>query len=566
MVAMPPAKRLTGLNPLAYLGVEPLSPLEFVINPRDPGQSDNQFNIGTIWLNNLSEDPWMLVNLDQRVATWLRFGAGGSGDLDTLTGNTGGAVGPDVSQNINVLGDNAAGLTITGNPGTFTLTVTSVNGGRLGESLTGDVGAAAVFDANGNIDVIGGANINTATPGTGSQVIINLNDVIRWPSTNAAGTEGIIYLGGTSGAGGFPFMHNAGTDSTFLGLQAASILANTGSNNTAVGFEALEDISSGTNNTAIGAHSLDEIDVGSGNTGVGANSLLSANGPTALFNTALGSGSLSALTTGSENTACGQSSLQQLVTGQNNLALGISAGGQYTGAESNNICIENAGTAGDNDTIRIGSPVHTRNFQEGIVGVSPANQASVVIDTTTGQLGVGGGGGNAGDNAFLAVMGGASGVISTLGTPVYLMGTNGLAVGPITMTEIFDVDNVFFPGDGTNPATFTAPADGIYQFEWNADVGGTAVSSIGVVQFSLGFIINGSTANAWVTESPQFTGASQTSQITRYNVIILSLSSADVITFGIEFAATSQGSFRTPSGAALGITNVCNWICGFRVA
>ena len=42
----------------------------------------------------------------------------------TITGNTGGAVGPDISNNINVVGDNTT-IKIAGNPGTNTLTVSS---------------------------------------------------------------------------------------------------------------------------------------------------------------------------------------------------------------------------------------------------------------------------------------------------------------------------------------------------------------------------------------------------------------------------------------------------------
>ena len=44
------------------------------------------------------------------------------GDVETLTGNTGGAVGPNAAFNINVVG--SGNVTVTGNPGTNTLTIT----------------------------------------------------------------------------------------------------------------------------------------------------------------------------------------------------------------------------------------------------------------------------------------------------------------------------------------------------------------------------------------------------------------------------------------------------------
>lgn len=49
-------------------------------------------------------------------------GGGGGGPIDTLTGNTGGPVSP-LAGNINIVGDGLT-LTVTGNPGTHTLTVT----------------------------------------------------------------------------------------------------------------------------------------------------------------------------------------------------------------------------------------------------------------------------------------------------------------------------------------------------------------------------------------------------------------------------------------------------------
>jgi len=51
-------------------------------------------------------------------------GGGGGGPIDTLTGNTGGAVSP-LAGNINIVGDGLT-LTVSGNPATHTLTVTNL--------------------------------------------------------------------------------------------------------------------------------------------------------------------------------------------------------------------------------------------------------------------------------------------------------------------------------------------------------------------------------------------------------------------------------------------------------
>ena len=86
----------------------------------------------------------------------------------------------------------------------------------------------------------------------------------------------------------------------------------------------------------------------------------------------------------------GPSALTQLTGGDRNIAIGFQAGILLTGAASDNIYIGNLGDATDvTGTIRIGElGTHTRNFQQGIVGVVLPNTAvPVYIDPATGQLG-----------------------------------------------------------------------------------------------------------------------------------------------------------------------------------
>lgn len=71
-----------------------------------------------------------------------RAGGGSGSPIETLTGDTGGAVPPDGAFNINLLG--GTGITTTGNPGTTTITF-SVTGAVTGTATT--VGAV-------NADVI----------------------------------------------------------------------------------------------------------------------------------------------------------------------------------------------------------------------------------------------------------------------------------------------------------------------------------------------------------------------------------------------------------------------------
>jgi hypothetical protein len=93
--------------------------------------------------------------------------------------------------------------------------------------------------------------------------------------------------------------------------------------------------------------------------------------------------------TSHRNTAVGRDALFNKTTGTNNVAIGFEAG--KVPVDSNyGIFIGNPGVAGDQTTIRIGEQgTQTRTFIAGISGVTigTANDATVFIDTTTGQLG-----------------------------------------------------------------------------------------------------------------------------------------------------------------------------------
>lgn len=164
------------------------------------------------------------------------------------------------------------------------------------------------------------------------------------------------------------FLRGSGTRNTFLG-QGAGVASPgvTAVDNTSLGFNALHSLTDGLGNTAIGSGALDTITTPNNNTAVGFSSLTSA-------------------TTAAGNTAIGKSALSSLLTGSNNVCLGASAGGVYTGSESNNLCLgANTGVLGDSLVIRIGS-IQTTCFVQGIASVAVTGE-SVVIDTTTGQLG-----------------------------------------------------------------------------------------------------------------------------------------------------------------------------------
>lgn len=185
-------QRLNGLNPLAYVGVNAVQPPDFLTKNRPPTTNDSKnVYLGQIWLDYgtntppTSNDIYMLVSLDGNVATWVTFGGG---DLETLTSNSGGAVGPDGANNINVVGD---GTTIigVGVPGTNTITFSTVGTGVL-NTLTGNSGGAVPPTA-GNINVLGTGIISVVgNPGTSTLTVTPSGSIassfITSPATGTA--------------------------------------------------------------------------------------------------------------------------------------------------------------------------------------------------------------------------------------------------------------------------------------------------------------------------------------------------------------------------------------------
>jgi len=99
------------------------------------------------------------------------------------------------------------------------------------------------------------------------------------------------------------------------------------------------------------------------------------------------------LSGGSYNSAFGSGSLASITTATYNTAIGYSAGNGYTANESSNILINNPGTVGESNVLRIGAGSGAGAQQlsaayiSGINGVSVSNQLMVVIDNSTEQLG-----------------------------------------------------------------------------------------------------------------------------------------------------------------------------------
>lgn len=216
-------------------------------------------------------------------------------------------------------------------------------------------------------------------------------NVVLAPSTTATGN---ILKGANR------FLHNFGTNNTFLGMNAGNFTM-TGGQNTAIGYQAFQNNTTGTDNTAIGYQALQNNTTGSFNTANGRNALFNnttgesntAIGPAVLFtntsgvsNTAIGGSALSSNTIGVSNTAIGLNALTANTTGNDNIAIGIGAGQSLT-TGNNNIAIGHPGVAAEAATIRIGTAgTHLNAFVAGISGATSVAGVGVFVNTA-GQLG-----------------------------------------------------------------------------------------------------------------------------------------------------------------------------------
>lgn len=320
----------------------------------------------------------------------------GAGPVVGLTGNVGGEVFPDGGGNINIVGSGT--VTVTGNPGTNTLTIT-------------DSGA-------GVASVTGTANQVTAAPTTGAVILTTPVTFIAPGSIEATTTvkaDTNFILATTSSTagqitqGGNSVFNTYGTSNTFVGqstgnftLTTVSAVQNTGCGtqnltalttgfaNATYGYQAGQAINSGRDNDLFGWGTGAKITSGGFNSGFGSGALF--NLITGSQNSGFGYNSLNSCT-GSSNTALGYGSAFFLGAGTNNFIAGaINAGSAYTTTESSNICIGNAGVIGESNVLRLGTTgagvgQQSTCFIAGIQGVTPSGTLQYVTINSSGQLG-----------------------------------------------------------------------------------------------------------------------------------------------------------------------------------
>lgn len=181
---------MPGKNPLptvdAYLGVKAPTPPNVKVYSRAPTTADYKgFSVGDLWVDKVGLASYQLDGITAGVATWVPLG-GGALALQTLTGDTGGALAPTAG-NINILGTAnqlaiaGAGSTLTASlpaavtaPGSLTTTTTLT----AGTDIASTAGNILIQGAAKQLRVEGGAVtdfVGTATLVNGTVTVANTN-------------------------------------------------------------------------------------------------------------------------------------------------------------------------------------------------------------------------------------------------------------------------------------------------------------------------------------------------------------------------------------------------------
>lgn len=170
-------------NPL-----QKVNPLPIIVS-RNPTENDISYPVGQEWINESNNEVWKLTSVSSGVAFWVLLGVGNR-DIETLTGDIGAAVGPDISYNLNIVG--GVGISTTGTPGTNTITI---DASGIPMIWTREAGAAVALIVN--------------------QGYINTNAGLTTFTLPAVALVGDIIEIAGEGAGGWTIAQNAGQSIQF---------------------------------------------------------------------------------------------------------------------------------------------------------------------------------------------------------------------------------------------------------------------------------------------------------------------------------------------------------------
>jgi len=389
-------------------------------------------------------------------------------------------------------------------------------------------------------------NITTVNP-TGPTVEVYLDTSIHQPNTNAAGDEGVYFLGAAGGVGGNTFMHAMGTQNTFLGQSSGNLGLTVGNavRNTCVGFQTLRDNVDGNRNTAIGDSALATIVDGDRNVAVGA-------------------GNLDLASDVDFNTSVGEDGLTQLLTGDYNTTLGYRSGFEYVGAESSNILIGNEGVAAESNVIRLGTEGNGAGQQDatyvaGFYTNAPGATTRVgFVDDdgrlasstgNDGQVLIGATGGNA---AWRTLTPGVGIAIANLANSITITATGGGGGGGGAATFVTDVNSPATIGGTTS---IDILGDGIIETDGG---GGSNTVTVGIPGDTHGDLLLTDGAGDTVWGNITSTGGSIT-------ITYPGAGAADTINLEAVGAGGGANTFQTDAGNGVAVAGVIDILGGTNI-
>lgn len=217
--------RLSGRNPLAYLGVEAATPPNMITSPVSPTAESRNANVGDYWLNTTNSNLYILASLSDMLASWVLIHTNLT-SINFVT-NLGTAI--PAGGILNLLG--GAGITTLGSGNTATVSLTVpvsiANGGTNATSMTNSNGVV-YFD---------GTRLVTTTVGTTGQILTSQG--VGMPPHFAANTASSTFnadSGSATPSAGVITMHGTGditttatgSTVTFVGSGTTAFIANSG--------------------------------------------------------------------------------------------------------------------------------------------------------------------------------------------------------------------------------------------------------------------------------------------------------------------------------------------------
>ena len=235
--------------------------------------------------------------------------------------------------------------------GTANLDVVDIDGAvDMATTLT----LAGNADFNGDLDVDGTTNLD----------VVDIDGAVDMASTLQV--DGAITSSSTINGVGIKFNITNFSNSLLISNDAGTGTLSTASNNTGLGHEVFNVLTSGDQNTGVGAQSLDALNEGSNNTAVGFESLGKLT--TATDCTGVGRAAMLDNTSGSGNCAFGVEALENGNGCNNVVAIGKQAGRSISSGSNNLLLGTSSGNSGSpggaissgNNEVTLGNGDHSK--------------------------------------------------------------------------------------------------------------------------------------------------------------------------------------------------------------